>query len=308
MNSIALKMLFGDTTKYIGIIIGITFASLLMNQQASIFVGLMSRTYSFIADTGLPDVWIMDPKVQFIDDVKPLQSTQLYRIRGVEGIEWAMPLYKGRIRARLDDGSFQNCQIIGLDDTTLIGGPPVMVEGKLEDLRMADAVIVDRVAAQTRLVKPNPIPGGPPLPLKIGDLLELNDRRAVVVGLCDVTRSFQSEPTIYTTYSRATTFAPRERRLLSFVIAKAKPGYPIDQLKQNVQRTTGLSAYTQQEFQWKTVVYFLKNTGIPINFGITVVLGFIVGTAIAGQTFFNFTQDNLKYFAALKAMVAEITA
>ena len=48
----------------------------------------------------------------------------------------------------------------------------------------------------------------------------------------------------------------------------------------------------------------MKYTGIPINFGIAVVLGFIVGTAIAGQTFYNFTLDNLRQFGALKAMGA----
>ena len=51
-----------------------------------------------------------------------------------------------------------------------------------------------------------------------------------------------------------------------------------------------------------TVDYFMDNTGIPVNFGIAVALGFIVGTAIAGQTFYNFTLDNLRHFGTLKAM------
>ena len=46
----------------------------------------------------------------------------------------------------------------------------------------------------------------------------------------------------------------------------------------------------------------MKYTGIPINFGITTLLGFIVGTAIAGQTFYNFTIENLRQFGTLKAM------
>src|SRR5581483_7786293 len=50
--------------------------------------------------------------------------------------------------------------------------------------------------------------------------------------------------------------------------------------------------------------YYMKYTGIPINFGIAVALGFIVGTAIAGQTFYNFTLENLRHFGALKAMGA----
>jgi putative ABC transport system permease protein len=33
-----------------------------------------------------------------------------------------------------------------------------------------------------------------------------------------------------------------------------------------------------------------------------VTLGFIVGVAISGMTFYNFTLDNLRYFGTLKAM------
>ncbi len=46
----------------------------------------------------------------------------------------------------------------------------------------------------------------------------------------------------------------------------------------------------------------MKRTGIPINFGITVGLGFIVGCAIAGQTFYTFVIENQNQFGALKAM------
>jgi len=37
----------------------------------------------------------MDSKVQYIDDSKPIPDIQLYRVRGVLGFEWAVPLYKG---------------------------------------------------------------------------------------------------------------------------------------------------------------------------------------------------------------------
>ncbi len=104
MNRVALKMLIGDRAKYVGIIIGITFASLLITQQMSIFVGLMTRTYGAISDLGAAQVWVMDPKVQFIDDIKPMSVSDLYRVRGVPGVEWAVRLYKGLSRARLMPG------------------------------------------------------------------------------------------------------------------------------------------------------------------------------------------------------------
>lgn len=304
MNRVALQMLMGDRAKYFGIVLGLTFASLLITQQLAVFVGLMTRTYGSITDIGQPDVWVMDQKVQFIDDIKPLQSTELYRVRGVEGVDWAVPLYKGLLKARLSNGSFQTCNVFGIDDATLIGGPPEMLEGAVEDLRRAESVIVDEHGANGKLAKPSAIPGGPPEPLKVGDTLELNDHRAVVVGICRVQRTFQSQPVIYTTYSRATTYAPRERKLLSFVLVGAKPGVGVDVLSERITAATGLAAVPREDFKWQTVMYFMKYTGIPINFGIAVLLGFIVGTAIAGQTFYNFTIENLKQFGALKAMGA----
>ena len=86
MNIVALKMLTGDRAKYLGIVMGLTFASLLITQQAGIFVGLMSRTYGAITDAGGIDIWAMESNVQFIDDVKPMAGTELFRIRGVDGV------------------------------------------------------------------------------------------------------------------------------------------------------------------------------------------------------------------------------
>lgn len=301
MNHIALKMLMGDKGKYLGIIMGLTFASLIMTQQPAIFVGLMTRSYSFISDVGLPDIWVMDPKVQYVDDIKPLQDTELYRVRGISGVQWAMPMYKGLLKARLRDGTFQTCNVIGLDDTTLIGGPAVMLEGKLADLRRSDSIIVDIDGARDKLGKPSPT-GGKREPIKVGDSLELNDHRAIIVGFAKVTRTFQSQPVVYTTYSRAKSYAPRERKLLSFVLVKAKPGQDIKELIGRIQQSTGLAAYSSDEFKDLTFNYFMKYTGIPINFGISVTLGFIVGAAIAGQTFYNFTLENIRQFGVLKAM------
>ena len=102
MTWIALKMLTGDKAKFFGIVLGLTFAALLITQQGSIFCGLMSRTAGQIYDITGADLWVMDPNVRFIDDVKPMIETNLYRVRGVEGVEWAVPLYKGNGRAKVN--------------------------------------------------------------------------------------------------------------------------------------------------------------------------------------------------------------
>ena len=57
MIRIALKMLFGDRAKYVMLISGITFATLLMAQGMSLFCGLMSWTYSTMRNVNVP-IWV----------------------------------------------------------------------------------------------------------------------------------------------------------------------------------------------------------------------------------------------------------
>lgn len=301
----ALKMLIGDKTKYIGIIVGLSFASFIISQQAAIFVGIMKRTFSFIKDTSQPNIWVMDPSVQFVDDIKPLKGTALLRVRGVEGVDWAVPMYKGLIQARSINGIFQTCILIGIDDATLIGGPPKIIEGRLEDLRGPDAIFINQVGAETKLSRKAKVKGVPDIPMRVGDVMELNDNRVSVAGICQTARTFQSQPVIYTTYGRAALFTPKQRNILSFVLVKAKPGEDLEMLCSRIRDYTGLAAYTAWGFQKLTMMYYVKNTGILINFGVAIILGFIIGIAIAGQTFFNFTMDNLPYFGTFKAMGAD---
>jgi putative ABC transport system permease protein len=343
MSWIALKMLVGDRAKFYGIVMGLTFAALLITQQGSIFCGLMCRTAGQIYDITGADLWVMDANVRYIDDVKPMIENNLYRVRGVEGVRWAVPLYKGNARAKLNsigsDGRkhevIEQIVLVGLDDTTLVGAPPPerVLAGTLTDLRKPDAVMVDftrltklypgedwklldKPGLLTRLVSwlngvlgrpdttPPPITPGQFYRRFVGRELEMNDHRAIIVGVCEATRTFQSNAVMYTTYARAKQFIPQERKILSYVLAKTEPGRTPAQVADAIKRQTGLKARTSHDFIWDTIEYYARYTGIPINFGITTVLGFLVGTAIAGQTFYNFTIENLKQFGALKAMGA----
>ena len=104
MNFVALKMLVADRGKYFSIIFAIAFASFLLAQQISIFIGVMTRTASQIRDVVDADIWVMDPQSLYSDEVYALRDYDLYRIRSVPGVEWAVPFYKGTGRAKGPDG------------------------------------------------------------------------------------------------------------------------------------------------------------------------------------------------------------
>jgi putative ABC transport system permease protein len=293
MYWMAYKMLTGNRAKYYAIIFGISFACMLMTQQSSIFTGLMRNTSSQIRDIQGADVWVMDPSVQFIDDITPLSDNDLYRVRSVPGVAWTVKLYKGMARAQFREGNFKQFMLIGLDDQTFVGAPQQMIVGDLADLRRPNAIILDEAGYRYLF---------PGRPLEPGLEFEMNDRRVLLVGICRASPTFQTFPIAYTRYSEAVTWSPQYRRELSFVLAQGEPGVPPEEVCRRITKETGLMALSRNEFANMTMAYYMRRTGIPVNFGITVLLGFIIGAAVAGQTFYLFTLDNLKQFGCLKAM------
>jgi putative ABC transport system permease protein len=301
MIGLALKMLFGDTAKYLMLVAGLFFATFLIVQQASVFCGLMMWTTSTLKNVGAP-IFVVEERVEQINEINPLRDTDVSRVRSVSSVRWAMPLYSGIQRVRLDDGKYKTVQLLGIDAASLAGAPVRMVEGRIADLRLPNTVVIDELAV-TRLAMEKG------RPIRVGDRFEINDIEARVVGICQAMRSFTGGPYIWTTYERALQYTPASRKMLSAVIAAPLAGVSPADAAAQIERATGLRAYVnegfgenQNDFNTSTVWWYVKNTGIPISFGTTVVIGFIVGIAIACQTFYAFVLDNLKHLGALKAM------
>jgi len=293
MNFIAMQMLTGDRAKYLGLIFAIAFASFLMSHQTAIFCGLMNRTRSQILDVADASIWVMDPKTQYGDETKALTDQDLFRIRGVEGVQWATPLYKGLSRAKAADGRFRAVFLMGVDDSSLAGAPRDLALGSIEALHQPESIAIDRVGFHYFF---------PGEPLQLGRLLDLNDRQVKIVAIVNSRAPFQNLPVVYSRFTLARNFVGRERNLMSFVLAEPKPGFSVDDVSRRIQASTGLKALSGHQFGWDTIWWYITNTGIPINFGITVAIALVVGTVVAGQTFYLFTIENLKQFGALKAI------
>jgi putative ABC transport system permease protein len=300
MIRLALRMLTGDRLKYLGLIAGMAFAAMMIAQQASIFVGLASQTTTFVRERAIVDLWVMDPQIKFSEDRQPMRDTVLQLVRGVEGVEWAVPLYKDWLKVRLPDGTRTQAIVVGLDDATLVGAPSSMDAETLLRLRRDPGILIDEKDAGTKLK----LARAGDAPLAVGQRIAINDNDAEVVGTYKSAPSFFWDPIVYTTYARAIKFAPKERNLMSFVMVRAKAGADVETVRRAIEEATGQKAMTRAEFARITMSYILDSTGILVNFGMAVGLGFIVGMISTGQTFFNFTLDNLRYFASLKAMGA----
>ncbi|MHB1081792.1 MAG: ABC transporter permease [Prosthecobacter sp.] len=313
MLRLALKMLFGDTAKYLMLVAGLAVATFLMAQQTAVFCGLMNWTKSTLKNVPAP-IWVVEEKVEQVNETNPLLDTDVARVRSVKSVAWAAPIYSGIQRVRLENGSFKMIQLIGIDANTLAGAPAKMLEGNLMKLRLPHSVIIDDLGV-TRLARNRG------QKVKVGDVFELNDQEARVVGIADAATSFTGGPYVWTTYERALQYVPAQRKMLQAVICAPREGVSLDQAVADIQRETGLKAFVNREagfgefweqrgggmtdnFNVSTVWWYVKNTGIPISFGTTVIIGLLVGMAVSCQTFYSFVLENMRHLGALKAMGA----
>jgi putative ABC transport system permease protein len=215
-------------------------------------------------------------------------------VRGVPGVVWAAPLYKGESVLRAIDGNLTAASVIGVDDGTLIGVPRRMIIGDIEALRQPDAIIMDQVGY--RLLWPG-------APLQLGRSLEINDRRAVVVGIVDANPTFAFHPKLFTRYSQALRYTNNSRNQLSFILARSGGEDP-QVLAARIAASVKLQAHSSNDFAHQTMLYYITHTAIPINFGMVIMLGIVVGATIVGLTFSMFIRDNLRQYAVLKAIGA----
>ena len=293
MTWIAIRMLTGDRQKFFGLLFGVAFSALLISQQLTIFINLIERGATAVYNVPTGNVWVMDPVSRTVDVTYAMPSTALDRVRSVEGVDWAVPMLRSIANVRTPEGDLEGVAVVGVDDATLIGLPRKIVEGQRQALYEPDSVFIDAVGAVKLFGE-----GVDPIGLR----LELNDRRAIIRGIVDIDPSFTSQVTLYTRYSNALSFVPGTRNRLTFVLAQTATGTTPEQLTAKITEATGLRARTRNEFARDGVDFIIENTGIPINFGITVALGVIVGIAIVGLTFSLFIRDNIKQFGALKAI------
>jgi len=289
---IAYKLLVNDKGKFAALLVGITFAVFLITMMTSMFAGILKRSSSTVINIGAR-VWVMDPAVNTVASSIPMPDYILDAVRSIEGVNYAVPLYSGGSLVKLRSGIYQAVTILGLDDATLFGRPELL-DGKIEDIYAENGFVVVKDAEFAKLDNP-----------KLGTDFEINDHRAVVVGIAKVTTGgLFGVPTLYTTYNRAIQYLPTSRYTLAYVLVEPKSSDAIPHIKEEIKKL-GYEALTKDEFIKKVSTFYKYKTGLGINVMLMTVISFVVGLSISGQTFYTFILENLEKFGALKAIGAK---
>ena len=289
---IAYRLLVNDKGKFAALLTGLTFSVFLMIQMTSMFAGIMKKASATVTNTGAR-VWIMDRAVNNVLNVIPMPDYVLDAARSIPGVKYAVPLYAGAGLAKLSDGTYQAVSVLGLDDTSLYGRPP-LVAGKIEDIYAENGFVVVEDEEYSKLGRPS-----------LGTVFEINDHRCVVVGLAKVPVSgLFGLPTLYTTMSRAVQYIPSMRYTVGFVLVEPVSAGSVPRIKEDVARL-GYVALTEDELGQRITDFYMWHTGLGTNVLLMTAISFLVGLSISGQAFYTFVVENLEKFGALKAIGAK---
>lgn len=293
MWRLAIKAMLGDRSKLLTSLLGVAFAVTLINLQGALFIGLMQKA-SMLVDHGQADIWVGHKHMSNVDVGTYVPERWISRIRRIDGVEQAQPYLVMFTQAKMPDGQHEVVMVVGCEPASLLGNAWAVVAGQPEDIRRPDAILIDESDID-RLGT-----------CAIGDVREINGRRARIVGMTRGIVGFSTNPYVFTTLERARVYLGAPPGYCSFFLVKARPGSDLRDLTARIQAAVpGLEVYPRDTYSRKCVHYWLTRTGIGISFGLATFLGVLVGLAVVAQTLFAAVTERVKEFATLKALGAD---
>jgi len=292
MPPLAQRNLFHDKVRLTVTLTGIVFAVVLIVVELGLFVGFTVTT-SGLVDHSNADLWVTSKHVPYVELGVPFSERKLYQVRAVPGVAEAQKIVSRWSQWKRADGREESVQIVGINPDSVMEQPWNLVQGNVQDLKQPDAVIMDDMYKDKLAVH------------HLGEVFEINGRRARVVGFTHGIRSFTTSPYVFTTFKRAQEYVKLPEDQTIFVLVKLVPGANVEQVRRDISGSVqNVEVFTSHQFSRMTQIYWMFTTGAGVAVLLAALLGLVVGFVVVAQTIYATTMDHLREYGTLKAMGA----
>jgi putative ABC transport system permease protein len=292
MPPLAQRNLFHDKVRLAVTLTGIVFSVVLIVVQLGLFIGFTTATSNLIDHSGA-DLWITSKNVPYVEQGVAFSERKLNQVRAVEGVQDAQKIIAHWTQWKRHDGAQESVQIVGMNVDDPLERPWNLVQGRVEDLKSPDAVILDELYQQKLGVT------------HVGEVFEIGGYRARVVGFTHGIRSFTTSPYVFTSFKNAQDFTGMREDQTLFILVKVRPGASIEQVRHALlERVKDVEVFRTAEFSRRTTFYWMFTTGAGVAVLIAAGLGLVVGFVVVAQTIYATTMDHIREFGTLKAMGA----
>jgi putative ABC transport system permease protein len=292
MVSLARRNLFHDKVRFIATLTGIVFSVVLATVQLGLFIGFTTATTNVI-EHSQADLWIKSQNVGYLEAAVPFSEQKQYQVLETPGVASVAKYIAQWGSWKLPTGTIENMLLIGFELDRHMGGPWNLIQGHVEDLKIADSVIVDELY-RPKLGITN-----------VGQSGEIRGRRARVVGFTRGIRAFTTAPAVFTSFKNAQNYASLDADRTLYLLIRAAPGVAISTLKKHLTaQVQDVDVLTTEEWRRTQAFHWMFSTGAGATVLLAAVLGLLVGIVVVAQTIYAATVDHLREYGTLKAMGA----
>ena len=289
--TLALRNLFHDGIRFVGTLVCIGFAIILVTVQLGLYLGF-SRQITGMVDHADADLWIVRKGTSSFEQASLLDGGERQLASAVDGVASVTPLLVSFLEWKKPNGEATTIVVVGTPRT---GGLPPwnIVEGSVADLARPDGVIVDRTYLGDLGIK------------GVGDTAQIESRTVRVVALTKGIRAFTTTPYVFMTPERARTLVGAGSMDATHLLVRVANGESAEAVgKRLAERLPDAEVVTQAAFAERSRNYWLFSTGAGFALIAGAILGLIVGTVIVAQTLYASTKDHIDEFATLRAIGA----
>ncbi|MFN7981530.1 MAG: FtsX-like permease family protein [Vicinamibacterales bacterium] len=292
MSDLAWRNLVHDKVRLGVTLTGIVFAVVLIVVELGLFVGFTTTTSGLI-DRSNADLWITSARVGYVEVGVPFSERKLYTVLSTPGVKQATKYIVRFAIWKRPDGRQESVQVIGLDPDQPMGGPWNLASGTQASLKEADNIIIDELYKEKLGIT------------RLGQIAEINGRRARVVGFTSGIRSFTTSPYVFTSFKSAQDYSNVAVDQTLFLLVKVAEGTDVATVQKALAaRLPDSDVHTAAEFSGMTRSYWMFTTGAGVAVLLAAALGLVVGVVVVAQTIYATTMDHLREYGTLKAIGA----
>jgi putative ABC transport system permease protein len=291
--SIALQTLWHERSRYLGGVLSVTFAAVLIALQCGLLLGLFKIT-SIPIDNTTADIWVGSTAVKSVDLGKPIPTSYITRIAGLPGVEMPEQYIANFATLTKPTGGTELCFLLGsiLDDGAA-GAATMLTREQRVALTLPDAIIMDESKIEEFELN---TPGGKP---------KINGKEVTVVGTVKGLKSLAAPwvfCSLYTARHLMGFMLPPDH--ITYILARCESPARAKEVVQELRSQYGsdMMAYTAEGFSTGSRLYWLLRTKAGVAIGFAAFLGLFVGAVITAQTLYSATRANAKEFAILLAL------
>lgn len=288
---LALQNILHDRGRFSVTVLGVSFAVFLMVFQGSLLAGFLHAA-SRLIDASDSDLWITARGVQAFEFGTAVEGRVREMAAGVPGVIETSRVCMAFAVYRTPIGKQQVVALVGADPS--VGKRfPVPDSHESAGQMSPDAVLYD--ASDRKQIEVDTLPAE----------VEINRHRASIEREIQGYGAFLGVPFLFTSYRNAIRYMGFGSDQAVYILLRVDKSYPLSQVQKDLkEKLPEVDVLTQDEFAYKSRMYWTIKTGAGGAILTAAVLGFLIGLVVVSQTIYANTMENIEEYATLKALGA----